>query len=142
MEFNFTLAVGIMVLLFGSVWVWIAYKEHTTFVREMARRVVIEGVVTREREVETYNAVTELSPHGVEHHPMVEYTVNKQRYIAAFKTNLNVGDKCLIAYDPKVPSDAILTVSYAHRQIWSGMVIVITGMTLITLGLLGYRVLG
>jgi hypothetical protein len=141
MEVSFTLLVGIGLMTLGVPWIWSAHRAQNEFVRQMGRRKLVEGVVTRQRLVETYNHMSDLSQHDTHEVPMVEYTVNNIRYITPVRKSLEIGDKALIAYDPAVPSDGMLAESYAHYPIYSGAVILAVGAALIALALTGSLVL-
>jgi len=140
-EFSLTLLVGAGGTLLGVPWIIGALRDSARFPQKFAAMKQVEGVVTRMRKEEYSASGDGLNATEYSETPMVEYEVNKVRYIIPIRRQAKLGDKFVVAYNPAMPSDATLVEDNSRHAFAAGCVITAVGVALVVLALLGHPVL-
>ena len=123
--------------LIAAPFVWMSERRHARAQKEfLANAAITDGVVSRENIVERHSPSDVGSSEYKARVPIVKYSVNKIEYEfnADNATVGRVGSAVKVAYDPKLPSTAVVVGSKRFRIGCAPMLLAIA----IILVILGY----
>lgn len=131
MDISFSLIFGAAQTALGIVWVIGARNDRLRHQRKLAAMKLVEAEVTRHRKEESYDPNSAISTTTETLVPMVEYVVNNHRYTAAMPKDLPLGAKLTVAYNPAMPSDAMLAEPRGRHAEIAGSVITLGGIAVV-----------
>lgn len=131
MDISFSLIFGAAQTALGIAWVIGARNDRLRRNRQLGSMKLVQAEVTRHRKEESYDSNSDISTTSETLIPMVEYVVNNHHYTATVPKDLPIGTKLTVAYNPDMPSEAMLAEPRGKHAEIAGAVITLGGLAVV-----------